>query len=84
MYLLYVFCAIFPASSQNFAQYEADEPSTSSSGLYVSQQNQVVVEESTSNETPLKQKPAKPPSSPLYDNECASPVPIGMEDDDSN
>ncbi|XP_056606550.1 TIMELESS-interacting protein [Triplophysa dalaica] len=70
------------ASSQNLTLDEADEPSTSSSGLHISQENPGV-EQSTSNETPLKQKPTKPPSSPLYDNECASPVPKGI-DDDSN
>lgn len=71
-------------SSQNFTQGEADEPSTSSSGLYVSQENQGVVEPSTSNETPLKQKLAKPHSSPLYDNERASPDPNAIDDDDSD
>lgn len=72
------------ASSQNVTQEDADEPSTSSSELHLSQENEGVVEQSTSNQTPPKQKPAKLPSSPLFDNECASPVPNGIVDDDDD
>lgn len=76
-----VFCIMSAESSQNFTQDEADEPSTSSAGVYV---NQGVVEPSTSNETPLKQKPAKPHSSPLDDNVHTSPGPNCIDDDDSD
>ncbi|KAL0188976.1 hypothetical protein M9458_016075, partial [Cirrhinus mrigala] len=69
-------------SSQNSIQADADEPSTSSSGQYLSQENQGIFDQSTSAESPLKQKPAALQNSPLYDNECASPVPNGIVDDD--
>lgn len=64
-------------SSQNSIQ--ADEPSTSSSGQYLSQENQGTLDQSTSAQTPLKQK-----NSPLYDNECASAAPNGIVDDDDD
>uniref|UniRef100_A0A673L1R6 TIMELESS-interacting protein n=2 Tax=Sinocyclocheilus rhinocerous TaxID=307959 RepID=A0A673L1R6_9TELE len=71
-------------SSQNSIQADADEPSTSSSGQFLSQENQGTFDQSTSAHTPLKQKSAALQNSPLYDNECASPVPNGIVDDDSN
>ncbi|XP_051755667.1 LOW QUALITY PROTEIN: TIMELESS-interacting protein [Ctenopharyngodon idella] len=71
-------------SSQNFIQGDADEPSTSSSGQNISQENEGIFNQSTSNQTPLKQKPAVLQNSPLYDNECASPVPNGIVDDDDD
>ncbi|XP_052004466.1 TIMELESS-interacting protein [Xyrauchen texanus] len=67
-------------SSQSFTQVDADdEPSTSSPGQYLSQENQ-----GTSNATPLKQKPAILKNSPTYDKECDSPVPNSIDDDNSN
>uniref|UniRef100_A0A8C1BN13 TIMELESS-interacting protein n=2 Tax=Cyprinus carpio TaxID=7962 RepID=A0A8C1BN13_CYPCA len=72
-------------SSQNSLQdADADEPSTSSSGQYLSQENQATFEQSTSAQTPLKQKTTAFQNSPLYDNECASPVPNGIVDDDDD
>lgn len=72
-------------SSQNSLQdADADEPSTSSSGQYLSQENQGTFDQSTSAHTPLKQKSAALQNSPLYDNECASPVPNGIVDDDDD
>ncbi|XP_026072583.1 TIMELESS-interacting protein isoform X2 [Carassius auratus] len=70
-------------SSQNSIQ-DADEPSTSISGQYLSQESQATLEQSTSAQTPLKQKSAAPHNSPLYDNECASPLPNGIVDDDDD
>lgn len=72
-----------PESSQNSIQ-DADEPSTSISGQYLSQESQATLEQSTSAQTPLKQKSAAPHNSPLYDNECASPLPNGIVDDDDD
>ncbi|KAK2913865.1 hypothetical protein Q8A67_002264 [Cirrhinus molitorella] len=69
-------------SSQNSILADVDEPSTSSSGQYLSQENQGIFDQSTSSQTPLKQKSAALQNSPLYDNECASPVPNGIVDDD--
>ncbi|XP_073692248.1 TIMELESS-interacting protein [Garra rufa] len=63
-------------------QADADEPSTSSSGQYLSQENQGIFDQGTSSQTPLKQKPAALQNSPLYDNECASPIANGIVDDD--
>ncbi|XP_048040472.1 TIMELESS-interacting protein [Megalobrama amblycephala] len=71
-------------SSQNSIQGVADEPSTSSSGQNISQENEGILDQSTSNQTPLKQKPAVLQNSPLYDKECASPVPNGIVDDDND
>ncbi len=68
-----------PESSQNSIQADADEPSTSSSGQYLSQENQGTLDQSTSAQTPLKQN-----NSPLYDNECASAAPNGIVDDDDD
>uniref|UniRef100_A0A673KL76 TIMELESS-interacting protein n=1 Tax=Sinocyclocheilus rhinocerous TaxID=307959 RepID=A0A673KL76_9TELE len=49
------------------------------------QENQATFEQSTSAQTPLKQKSAALQNSPLYDNECASLFPNGIvDDDDSN
>lgn len=71
-------------SSQNSIQGDADEPSTSSSGQYLSQENQDNFNQSISNQTPLKEKPAVLQNSHSND-ECASPVPNGVvDDDDSN
>ncbi|XP_016310433.1 TIMELESS-interacting protein-like [Sinocyclocheilus anshuiensis] len=71
-------------SSQNSIQPDADEPSTSFSGKYLSQENQATFERSTSAQTPLKQKSAALQNSPLYDNECASLVPNGIVDDEDD
>ncbi|XP_058638101.1 TIMELESS-interacting protein isoform X2 [Onychostoma macrolepis] len=71
-------------SSQNSIQADADEPSTSSSGQNLSQENQGTFDQSTSAQTPLKLKSAALQNSPLYDNECASPVPNGIVDDDDD
>lgn len=67
-----------PESSQNSIQADADEPSTSSSGQYLSQENQGTFDQSPSVQTPLKQ------NSPLYDNDSASAVSNGIVDDDDD
>ncbi|XP_039544580.1 TIMELESS-interacting protein [Pimephales promelas] len=71
-------------SSQNSIQGDADEPSTSSSGQYPVQENLEISNQSISNQTPLKEKPAVLQNSPLNDNEDARPVSNGIVDDDDD
>jgi len=75
---------IFTESSQNSIQGDADEPSTSSSGQYPVQENLEISDQSISNQTPLKEKPAVLQNSPLNDNEDARPVSNGIVDDDDD
>nr|Q6DBR4.1 RecName: Full=TIMELESS-interacting protein [Danio rerio]AAH78398.1 Timeless interacting protein [Danio rerio]AAI63996.1 Tipin protein [Danio rerio] len=61
-------------------QEDADEPSTSSSGQFLSEENP----KTTSNQTPLKHKPAELQESPLHDNESSSHIANGIIDDDDD
>ncbi|TRY82026.1 hypothetical protein DNTS_006672 [Danionella cerebrum] len=64
-------------SAQNSVQEAVDEPSTSGSVQDLSGENQ-----SSSKKVPLKEKPASPQNSSLYDKESSSPVANGVIDDD--